>query len=342
MHYHSISILTEFSHQDMTRFGNTTDYGIKSDAIRYTWAGYLLFVLLSSLIGDTIILVASIKYKAFRLHRAIVVIIQHIACCDLMVALCSVVPHFISVVNGRWVLGKFLCDLSAYTSYYFKASATLLVCAMTTSKLLLLKYPIRFGTISVRKAHMLCLACWVAVLVKSVTSAIVEYALGNSDRAVDSYFSYITYVCDFGFTSDAWYWLKPLIAVLYLFIPNCLVLITTLYLVVIAKRVAHHGLRWQGIVTTVLIAVVYCISILPNVVFYIGGPIVIADDPSRSFFHTTFLRLARSIFLFNTISNFYIYSLSVNSFRDFILKRVQKSNRVVTSSGNSAPYGKGM
>ena len=53
---------------------NKTIYGI--DAARYTWAGYFLFVIISSLIGDTTILIASIRYKAFKLHKVTVTIIQ--------------------------------------------------------------------------------------------------------------------------------------------------------------------------------------------------------------------------------------------------------------------------
>ena len=55
-----------------SEFSNKTEYGIETAAQRYTWAGYYLFVILSSLIGDTTILVASIKFRAIKLHRVLV------------------------------------------------------------------------------------------------------------------------------------------------------------------------------------------------------------------------------------------------------------------------------
>ena len=86
-------------------FSNHTLYGIYSDAVRYLWAGYFVFVLLSSLIGDTTILIASIKYRAFKLHKVVVVIIQHIAVCDLLVLSTTMTFRTISLFcrqMGTW------------------------------------------------------------------------------------------------------------------------------------------------------------------------------------------------------------------------------------------------
>ena len=316
---------------------NKTIYGIKNDAARYAWAGYFLFVIISSLVGDTTILIASLKYKAFNLHRVIGVIIQHIAFCDLLVAVTDVLPRTVTLISNEWVFGTYLCYLYPYTGYYFSGASILFICNMTTSNLLLLKYPLKFGTTSRKKAHMFCVACWLVALIAPVTALLVAVVDGN-----DTHFSYRIYFCNFGFTSDIWHWLKPLIAVIFMFIPNCAVVGTTIYLVVIAKRVARRGresLKWQGIITTVLTASVYCISILPSAVYYIGESVVTVDNKSSSFFHTLFLRIASWLLYLNTISNFYIYSLSVYSFRDFIRSKIQQAYQMFTSIETSANLG---
>ena len=140
------------------RYNNQTALGIKSDAARYAWVVYHLFVLISSLVGDTAILIASLKYRAINLKKAIVVIIHHIAICDLMVTTTNVIPKFVSLITNEWMFGSFLCHFTVYTGYYFNVASMLLICNMTTSKLLLVKYPLRFGTISVKKTHMLCIS----------------------------------------------------------------------------------------------------------------------------------------------------------------------------------------
>ena len=318
---------------DLYKYSNKTVFGINDTASRYAWAGFLVFVLISSFFGDTTILIASIKYRAFKLHKIIIAVIQHIAFCDLMVTFLNALPRFVSVVSNEWVFGNFLGYLVTYTKYYFNGSSMFLVCIMTCSKVLLLKYPLRFAKVSVKKAHMLCGACWLAALITPVSFILVSILDGE-----DIYFSYRHYLCELTFKSDTWYWLKPLLTVAVVFIPNCRVIATTVYLLIIAKQVARRGresLKWQGIMTTVSIAAIYCISVLPYAVYNIGESSV--DDDS--FFHTSFYRVANSFPYFNTISNFYIYSLSVHSFRDFIRSRIQQTYQIFTSIGTSAGQG---
>ena len=315
-------------------YSNKTAYGIESNALRYTWAGYYLFVIASSLIGDTTILIASIKYKAFKLHRVIVVIIQHIAFCDLMVSATYVLPKMVSVISDKWVLGNVFCYLYSYAKIFTNLTSTLLICAMTTSKLLLLKYPLQFGTTTLKKAHLICLASWLAAFALPGTLFLVDKD--------DVSFSYRGYECDYGFSSEIWLYLRPFTAALFGFIPTCLVVSTTFCLLIKAKKVLSHSresLKWQGIVTTVLTATVFCLSVLPLIVYRVGESIVIVDDKSKSSFYTTFYRVAISFLSLNTISNFYIYSLTVFSFREFIRSKMQLSYQFITNVETSTSHG---
>ena len=315
-------------------YSNKTAYGIKSDAIRYTWAGYYLFVIASSVIGDTTILIASIKYKAFKLHRVIIVIIQHIAVCDLIVSATDILPKMVSVISDKWVLGNFFCYLLSYARYYSNTTSVFLICAMTTSKLLLLKYPLQFGTTTLKKAHLICVACWLAASTLPMTFLIVDKN--------DAIFSFRGYGCVYGFSSEIWHYLRLFVAVLFGFIPICLVVLTTVCLLIEAKIVVsrrRESLRWQGIVTTVLTATVFCLSLLPYVVYRVGESVVSVDDKSKSSFYTTYFRVAISFLSLNTISNFYIYSLTVSSFRAFIWSKMQMSYQYVTNVDTSTSHG---
>ena len=103
---------------------------------------------------------------------------------------------------------------------------------------------------------------------------------------------------------------------------NFLVIVTTVCLLVIAKKFASRGgknLKWQGIISTVLVAVVYCVSIFPYILFtFIGySQAHFAMDP-HGFFQTHFQRITKSFVSINIISNFYIYSMTVISFREFL------------------------
>ena len=314
---------------------NRTLYSIGNDASRYTWAGYFFFVLISSFIGDTTILVASAKYRAFKLHKVIIVIIQHIAFCDLMVSLTDILPRFVSVVANEWALGNFFCHFNSNASYYFNLVSMLLICTMTSSKLFLLKYPLLSGTITLKKAHLVCVTSWLLSLTVPVTFLLVD--------GLDVYFSYKTYQCAHGYSSDVWNWLRPSFAALFGFIPIGLVVATTTCLLMTARHVAQRSqesLKWQGIVTTSLVAIFYCISLLPYFVYRAGESLVKADDRNSEYFHTYFFRVANSFISLNTISNFYIYSLTVHSFRRFVWSRIQLFYQFCNCCGTLTNHGK--
>ncbi|KAL5259743.1 hypothetical protein ACHWQZ_G010000 [Mnemiopsis leidyi] len=301
-----------WNYSDRTQFGNHDNTG------RYIWIVFIMFALLSSLIGDSTILVAAIKYRAFKLHKLIVVIIQHIAVADLMVSATFLFPKIVSKIAGRWIFGKLFCNISPYNTYFATTLGIQLICAMTTSKVLILKYPLRSVSFSRGRAHWLCSALWVWALNFSLCFFIVEKE--------DVFFDYRIYTCDYGFSAKAWSWLKPLLFVVLVVCPNVLVIGTTLYLFVIARRsVARRGtdrLKWQGIMTTALTGAAYCISTLPYAVFRILEVIVDDRNKPESFFHTHYHSLANDFLFLNTISNIYIYSLTVPSFRGFLLSKV--------------------
>ena len=321
--FHSASLTMITSIEHSTR----TDHGIKSDAVRYIWAGYFVFVLLSSLIGDTIILIASIKYRAFKLHKVIVVIIQHIAVCDLLVSVSFIAPRTISLLANARVIGDVLCYLSPYLAYYLNAVAVLLICIMTSYKLYILKHSLRTSSLTSSRAHSICAAVWFF----SGTVPLLFFIVDKNDVSFD----FRSYVCDYHMTSEHWSWLKPIMTIVLISVPIVVVVNNTARLLVIAVKVARRGggcLKWQGIMTTILTGAVYCVSMLPYAIYRLGERHFVSES-NRNFFHSHFFRIAQSFVILNTISNFYIYCLTLSSFREFLcgFSRLQK---IHSSQGN--------
>ena len=206
-----------------------------------------------------------------------------------------------------------------YAGYYLYTAGPLLICAMTSSKLLILKYPLKARTWQSKKAHLICGTAWTTALVLPLMFFLVD--------KTDISFDYRNYGCDYIYSSNIWNWLAPLLFSVYMAIPNCIVLSTTVNLLIIAKKIARRGRenpRWEGVITTVLTATVYCISVLPYAVYRIADQsnIKSLQDP-QDFFHKVYFRIARSLLYLNTISNFYIYCLTVSSFRKFLWSRVK-------------------
>ena len=219
--------------------------------------------------------------------------------------------------------------------YIANSSGALLICAMTSSKLIILKYPLRSKTFTSKTTHYICLAAWAL----SPSFPVMNFIVDKSDVSFD----FRNYLCDFRMSSSIWKWLTPVTTALFLVIPNCLVMATTINVLTIARSVASRGrqsLKWQGIMTTVLTATVYCISVLPYAMYRIGESVINVQDKGQSFFYTSFYRLASSFYSLNTISNFYIYSLTVASFREFLSSTTRQSYQILSNNFTSSSQGK--
>ena len=313
-------------------FSNKTLYGIPNDGVRYLWTSYYVFVVLSSLIGDSTILLASIKYRAFRLHEFITVVIQHIAVCDILVATNNVIPIMVSLMSDDWVLGVTWCYFTPYPVYCANSASIMLICAMTTSRLLLLRAPHKQRSFTAEKAHVMCLCIWVVSLGLPIMFLIVD----NNDVMFDQRI----FLCDYAFNSATWRWLLPLMTSILIYLPTFMTALSTVPLVLYlckARRVARRSggtRRWQGILLSVLTASIYSFSVLPYAVYRFAQS---SFEPD-SFFHTIYFRVAVSFLSFNTISNFYIYSLTVPSFRRFLWSKISWENRsyvVVPNTGTN-------
>ena len=156
--------------------------------------------------------------------------------------------------------------------------------------------------------------------------------VGGSPWSDDVYFTYVIYACRYDFLSNCiWKYLYPSIGLL---LPIFLIAATSVHLLVIAKKIAsrsREGLKWQGIITTVLTATVFCLSWLPRIVIR-----AMLGTGSKSNVDLVtilkFARTAQSFIYLNTMCNFYIYCLTVTSFRNFVLSILQLLIRTSTFS----------
>ena len=293
-------------------YTNKTMNGIESDVSKYLWEIFLLFVAISSLIGNTTILIASIKYKAIKIHKVIVTIIQHIAVCDLMVVLTNVLPKLISVITDERVFGHLGCKILLYLRVFFDLASRILLCAMTTSKMFHIKYPFRFVTITIKKTHYICLTCWLGTVVPPVSLKLMF-----DDNII---FSNTSYECIFQNAMGKFRLLAPMAVGVVMFSPTCVIIATSSYVLVKAMKSARRvrgNLKWQGALATLATAFCNVLSTAPLVIYQILVAIFSTRYKSNTLF-IHFYRVAESSLFINTICNFYIYCLTVTSFREYI------------------------
>ena len=318
----------------MYDFSNKTTFEIKNDTERYLWAGWLAFVFVSSFLGDSLILIASIKYKAFNIHKMIVTFIQHIAVNDLLNTLGSVIPAMLSASYNTGSPYRFLDYVRSFIGYYTGATSAMFISALALGKLLLLKYPLKLRYLSKKHAHMLCSGIWVVCI------SVPALHLGIDKD--DVMFDYRAYFCTYGFTSTTWRIVMPVFVLLFLIAPGITVIVSTVLILKEARKVVRktkENLRWQGITTVVLTATVYVTAFLPVSIYYMVEPFVEKEQDRPGPFHLEFFRVANGILELHILSNFFIYSLTVASFRRFLVTKFYEIFSVClkksSSQGNS-------
>ena len=75
---------------------------------------YLVVVLLSSFVGDSIILIATVKHGTIKLNKFIVAVMQNSAICDLLRSVGFVLPSMISLIADEWILGDIMAWINSF------------------------------------------------------------------------------------------------------------------------------------------------------------------------------------------------------------------------------------
>ena len=290
-------------------------FAIDNPGERYAWIGYHVLVLVSSLVGDTLILIATFRKGAFKVNTFIISVLQQVAVSDLVNAVFGTLPVLITLSANSWVLGDRLCYVTVYTFFFVYSAGMSLIAMITTSKFLILRYPLRAASWSAGRAHLVCTYVWLFAL----TNPVVKLAVDKDDV----YFDYRNYGCNYNFSSDLWKReLLPMMVLCYFIVPNVVIVATTIptlsYLAGARKsaRRVRGSVPWQGATTVALTATVYFISTLPMIVYFIGKHFI-RDQTGQ--FHTSFYRVSYFLMMINIMSNFYIYTLTIRSFRRFLL-----------------------
>ena len=294
------------------------DFRLLSSGERSFWAIYMLFIALSSIFGDTLILLASRDRDSFRLNKFLVTIMQHIAVCDISVSITHILPNSISLIADSWVLGDALCYITAYLGYIFFPASNLLICALTTGKFLLLRKPARARNWSKKQAHVICSVVWITNLIQPIAM----FALGKDGVSFD----YRTYLCEYCWNAYTSEWAFDLFSLTSLVSLDAVIITTTaptLTYLVKARKCAKRTKKsapWQGALAVSLTAIVFCLSTVPIGVFFFCRLISVQD------YHGVNLLYRYGCFFTkaNISSNFFIYALTITSFRRYLIDKIRQ------------------
>ena len=182
---------------DLVNDYSNTFFAIKNDTERYFWIVFRVFVLLSSLLGDSFILYASFQKDAFKLNSFIVIVIQYIAVFDIAGAIFGVIPTTLSLIANSQVFSGALCGIQESLAMITATIIAWLTPILTTSKFLLIKYPLRSASWTKNKwAHVVSWLSLLPSVLVTITKLIVD--------ADDTSFDFRVYECAYRNTANIW------------------------------------------------------------------------------------------------------------------------------------------
>lgn len=111
---------------------NKTLYDIKNNTEQSLLAAWSLTVLLLSIFGDTIIMIATTKYHAIKLNKVMIAVIQHMAVWDLIQSVFELLPITLAFMADGWVMGQLLCHVQSNAGGLCALVTISLTCGMTT------------------------------------------------------------------------------------------------------------------------------------------------------------------------------------------------------------------
>ena len=296
----------------MAHLDNITTDRIQNSSERYFWTLFNSVVLLCALLGDSFILYATAQHNAFTLHRIVIVIIQHLAVCDIVLALFRVFPSVVSLLADGWVFGDGLCYLNDHVHWLCNPLVMVLTCSLTVAKYLTVKFPFRAETWSRKNAQIVCFLLW----------ALCLFSPHHFIRALHGsiHFCHVDYSCSYKFVNHtahvAFFTFTSHLLLVSPILISILLLSTCLLLLCEARRTAlraREQLRWQGVLAVVLTAAVFFASF---------APYFVVKTTNRSVnYGISAQRTVEFLQNINIMANFFVYSLTVRSFRRFLVTR---------------------
>ena len=290
---------------------NTTQYKIENLTERQILIGYQVLLSVSSLIGDTLILVGSLRYNAIKLHEIIVIFVQHMAVADLLLTLFGIIPSAVFLGVNDWILGDVMCYLNFLAQSISVLILFMMTAALAVAKMLIIKYPLSAMFFSTKTGHIIATCIWI------IGFSFPTAALSKDKEGV--YYDFLVYSCAYIHGKHVWNTTSnKIFNTMYgmaFLVPVAATVISSAMLLILAKRATAgrpEGLQWKGVLTVLITAATHTLLSLPFTIYYV--------TPGFNKTHTYDMRYILWVSQLAVIVNFSVISLTVPSFKKFLKK----------------------
>ena len=102
---------------------------------------FCFFMAFFGIFGNGVVLYSSLRYNAIKLNKVSLVFVRNLAFADMLYAVFTVIPTFVTYAARDWILGPVYCFVSAQFSLLPGLVNSLLVMTISIYRLVLLYSP---------------------------------------------------------------------------------------------------------------------------------------------------------------------------------------------------------
>ena len=279
------------------------------DTVRYILISWCLISTILSLTGNTIVLIASRKYRALKLDKYSVRLMENLAVADLGYTISGTMVTVAAIAANSWLYGTELCIVDRFLTNVFYNITPLNVALLCGSKLSCVLSPLSAHTRSTSRVLPGLISVWVLVTISCLVSTIVY-----RDNV---YYDTVAFQCWVDYTHRPYF---GTFLIAYMLVVAIVIIITTVWLLVAARRITGR-VQKRGAVAVISVSVIYSISTVPTAVlmaleltsWYKTWPDEVQATCKIVTMYTFYL---------TNFCNPIVYYFSLNSFGEFVDRRV--------------------
>ena len=273
---------------------------------------YTITALVIGIIGNTAVIIATLKYETFKLDKMTLIFVCNLAVADLFYITTSVLPRAVYMVVGKWVLGKYYCFYNQMFYVLPVVAKMQFVLAIAVHRYVRCCHPILADKITARQATIFCIFVWIYSTPSTITS-IVYYLLSDLEKPL----RYINFCVNYTTkkqSESAMFYIRFSVQIVLPFISIIFFNMRLLkFSLSEAAKLGKHNLR--AIRTIGLISVVFILTWIPNHV------VVCLMLLGQNIKGNHLARIRISFFFVGSFCNPIIYTVVNKSFKDFILDK---------------------
>ena len=98
-------------------------------------------VIVLGILGNALVLVGSIKYKALKMDKISIFLLECLAVTGIAIVLFDFVPSLITIIANKWILGEAFCVFTSVDHWVLYASDIVFITCIAASRTYLLAKP---------------------------------------------------------------------------------------------------------------------------------------------------------------------------------------------------------